>query len=117
MVRAGLHVARSNCLIRDEVTHVLFMDDDIDLDARHLSTTAAFLRYTSERTVVGGHMLDLFRRHMLYEAGNTISPDNRLKPNHHNLDLNQLPSLTALSRAAPAHFNGWWFFSDPTVLL
>ena len=36
-------------LDQDEVTHVLFMDDDIDLDARHLSTTAAFLRYTSER--------------------------------------------------------------------
>ena len=100
-------------LEQDEVTHVLFMDDDIDLDARHLATAAAFLRYTSSRTVVGGHMLDLFRRHILYEAGNAISPDNQLKPNHHNLDLNQLTSMSALSSAAPAHFNGWWFSAIP----
>ncbi len=96
-----------------EVTHVLFMDDDVELDARHLLTTAAFLRYARKPLVVGGHMLDLFRRNVLYEAGNAVSPDNQLRPNHHNLDLNKLESLTALSRAAPSHFNGWWYAAIP----
>ncbi len=101
-------------LIEQEgLTHVLFMDDDIQLDARHLIPTAAFLRYAKDRVLVGGHMLDLFRRHMLYEAGNTITPDNQLRPNHHNLDLNLLPSLTALSQATPSHFNGWWYTVIP----
>ena len=101
-------------LLKDRsITHILFMDDDIELDARHLVTTAAFLRFARKPVVVGGHMLDLYRRFMLYEAGNSISPDNQLRPNHHNRDLYELTSLSALSRVASSHFNGWWYAAIP----
>ena len=99
----------------EEITHVLFMDDDIKVDARSLVVAAAFLRYSTEAVVVGGHMLDLLRRHMLYEAGNAVTSDNLLSPNHHDLDLNQLSSLSVLGRVAPSHFNGWWFAAIPRV--
>ena len=102
-------------LLEDEsLTHILFMDDDIEVDPRQLVTTAAFLRYASSRFILGGHMLDLLRRHVLYEAGNQISPENMLQPNHHDLDLRRLESLTALSKVSHAHFNGWWYAAIPT---
>ena len=101
-------------LLKDRsITHILFMDDDIELDARHLVTTAAFLRYARKPLAVGGHMLDLYRRNILYEAGNSISPDNHLRPNHQNRDLYDLSTLSALSRASPSHFNGWWYTAIP----
>lgn len=103
-------------LLQDRsITHILFMDDDIELDPRHLLTTAAFLRYARKDVVLGGHMLDLYRRNILYEAGNSISPDNQLVPNHHDLDVHQLSALTALSRATPSHFNGWWYAAIPAA--
>ncbi|MBW3617409.1 MAG: glycosyltransferase [Proteobacteria bacterium] len=105
-------------LLKDRtLTHVLFMDDDIELDPRQLLTTAAFLRYASKRLVLGGHMLDLLRRHILYEAGNQISPENLLRPNHHDLDLRDLQALSELSRVSHAHFNGWWYSAIPTSCL
>ena len=109
----GFARAATELLKHRSITHILFMDDDIELDARHLVTTAAFLRFARTPLVVGGHMLDLFRPSILYEAGNTISPDNLLHPNHHNRDLIELSSLSALSRAVSCHFNGWWYAAIP----
>ncbi len=111
----GFARAAMEFLDNPTITHVLFMDDDIDLAPSHLLTTAAFLRYAKRPVVLGGHMLDLYQKHMLYEAGNSISPGNELRPNHHNLDLGELPSLTALSRATPSHFNGWWYAAIPVA--
>ena len=101
-------------LDQDEVTHVLFMDDDIDLDARHLITTTAFLSYST--APVGRrwpHAGPVPSQCPLRGRQHNLTGQPALRPNHHNLDLNQLTSLSALSRAQPAHFNGWWFAAIP----
>ena len=98
---------------KGDVTHVLFMDDDIRLDPIHLATAAAFLRYSNRPIVVGGQMLDLIEPTMMFEAGAVVTPDNQLLACHRDLDLTRQASLSALSEVLEPDFNGWWFSIIP----
>ncbi|MFC7555240.1 glycosyltransferase [Pseudoroseomonas wenyumeiae] len=95
-------------------THVLFMDDDIDIDPAVLVPTHAFAARTIRPTVVGGAMLDLLRPTTMCEAGSAVSRKNILRPLHRGLALASGPGLDALVEEAPVRFNGWWYCAIPT---
>jgi galactofuranosylgalactofuranosylrhamnosyl-N-acetylglucosaminyl-diphospho-decaprenol beta-1,5/1,6-galactofuranosyltransferase len=95
-------------------THVLFMDDDIELDPAVLVQTHAFAARAIRPTVVGGAMLDLLQPATMCEAGSAISRENILRPAHRGLALDGGPGLDALVEETPVHFNGWWYCTIPT---
>jgi galactofuranosylgalactofuranosylrhamnosyl-N-acetylglucosaminyl-diphospho-decaprenol beta-1,5/1,6-galactofuranosyltransferase len=95
-------------------THILFMDDDIDVDPAVLMPTHAFVARTVRPTVVGGAMLDLLRPATMCEAGSAISWKNILRPAHRGLALVAGPGLDVLAEETPVHFNGWWYCAIPT---
>jgi galactofuranosylgalactofuranosylrhamnosyl-N-acetylglucosaminyl-diphospho-decaprenol beta-1,5/1,6-galactofuranosyltransferase len=95
-------------------THVLFMDDDIDVDPAVLVPTHAFAAWAICPTVVGGAMLDLLRPATMCEAGSAISRENILRPAHRGLALDGGPGLDVLAEETPVHFNGWWYCAIPT---
>lgn len=109
----GFARAALELLKRPETTHVLFMDDDVEVDPAHLPTAVAFLRYSREPLVLGGQMLDLFDRCRMTEAGARVSPDNHVKSNHEQLDLCAREALLELAKTPLTHFNGWWFAAIP----
>lgn len=109
----GFARAALELLKRPETTHVLFMDDDVEVDPAHLPTVVAFLRYTREHLVLGGQMLDLFDRCRMTEAGARVTPDNHVRSNHEQLDLCAPKALQDLARIPLTHFNGWWFAAIP----
>jgi galactofuranosylgalactofuranosylrhamnosyl-N-acetylglucosaminyl-diphospho-decaprenol beta-1,5/1,6-galactofuranosyltransferase len=96
------------------VTHHVLMDDDASIDARILSNLANFLAYSSEDIVVGGHMLDLLRPTVLYEAGAVVKPNSRIRSLHHNYDLRTVESLIPFNKCHFSDYNAWWFCAIPT---
>ncbi|CAN7361697.1 glycosyltransferase [Phenylobacterium sp. LjRoot219] len=109
----GFARAALELLKRPETTHILFMDDDIEVDPAHLPTVVAFLRYSRDPLVLGGQMLDLFDRCRMTEAGARVSADNHVKSNHEQLDLCAHEALQDLAKIPLTHFNGWWFTAIP----
>lgn len=103
-------------LLKDStITHVLFMDDDIELEPGHIITAAAFAAFANNELVVGGQMLDLFKPLLMFEAGTCVTPANLLEANHRNLMLNRYDSLQALADVKPSDFNAWWFSLIPAA--
>lgn len=102
------------CLEYHEATHHVLMDDDANIDARILRNLENFLSYASQDIVVGGHMLDLLRPWVLYEAGAIVQPNSRLKSLHHNIDLRPLDALTPFNQCHYSDYNAWWFCAIPT---
>lgn len=94
-------------------THVLFMDDDIEVDPGVLMPTHAFAARTLRPTVVGGAMLDLLQPTTIYEAGSAISRKNILHAAHRSLVLHSGPDLDVLAEEMQVHFNGWWYCAIP----
>lgn len=109
----GFARAALELLKRPETTHVLFMDDDVEVDPAHLPTVVAFLRYSRAPLVLGGQMLDLFDRCRMTEAGARVTADNHVKSNHEQLDLCAHEALQDLTKIPQTHFNGWWFSAIP----
>lgn len=103
----GFARAAMDLLERGRCTHVVLLDDDVELDGRQLVTAASFLRFASAPVVVGGQMLDLHEPTTLFEAGARILA-GRVLPNHREIDLASCAGRTALSGPRPVDFNGWW---------
>jgi|GEM_PF-5628125 len=95
-------------------THVLLMDDDVEVDPAHLAAAAAFLRYSRARLVLGGQMLDLFDRCRMREAGGRTTAKTLVRPNPEQLDLRAHETLQRLAKVSPSHIEGWGFAVIPT---
>ncbi|NMG05962.1 glycosyltransferase [Brasilonema sp. UFV-L1] len=50
-------------------THFLFMDDDIELESESLYRLFPLYEYANQDFAISGSMLDLYKKHILYEAG------------------------------------------------
>jgi galactofuranosylgalactofuranosylrhamnosyl-N-acetylglucosaminyl-diphospho-decaprenol beta-1,5/1,6-galactofuranosyltransferase len=104
-------------LARDS-THVLLLDDDIEIDAAMLPRLLAILRHTDPETIVGGQMLNL-RHPTRLSASNetfdlvTLQRDNPLS----GLDLTQPGATGVFARVRTSNYNAWWMCCLPVALV
>lgn len=95
-----------------DLTHVILLDDDIELHAESLSRATAFLAFTDGSIALGGQMLDLFFPTRLYEAGAELDAGDLLpRPILHDLELSSLHAGPDLMQRPDPDYNGWWFFA------
>ena len=100
-------------------SHFLFMDDDIELDSESIYKLFSLYEYAKMDFAVAGSMLDLYKKHLLYEAGalHGRHPITRQyapftsAPLKHNLDLQNPTSLNVLLLEDHVDYGGFWFFS------
>jgi len=103
-------------------THLLLMDDDIVLDPESIYRLFSIYGYAKEDFAVAGSMLDLYKKHILYEAGAAYDKDPqsfesapfRVAPLKHNLELQKTDSLNLLLSEDDVDYGGFWFFAVPS---
>ncbi len=109
-------------LQEDVYTHFLFMDDDIELDSEAIYRLFSLYEYAKKDFAVAGSMLDLYKKHILYEAGaiynKSIDDEGNIKqdkfkgyPLKHNLDLRNTNTLTSMLSEDNIDYGGFWFFA------
>lgn len=104
-------------------THVLLLDDDVDLEPESLRRMADFAAHVSSSRIVGAHMLSIVDPTRLHSFGERV--DRRgmwwgpVDPALADLDLTQatVDRMPELSRRIDVDFNGWWMCLIPADLI
>jgi galactofuranosylgalactofuranosylrhamnosyl-N-acetylglucosaminyl-diphospho-decaprenol beta-1,5/1,6-galactofuranosyltransferase len=100
-------------------THFLFMDDDVEVESETFYRLFSLYEYAKEDFAISGSMIDLYKKHLLHEAGATYGkPSAHVKfgpfsasPLKHDLNLQEPSSLNVLLWEEPIDFGGFWFFA------
>jgi len=81
-------------------THVLLLDDDIDIDPETVHRVHAFYRLSTRPIVIAGQMLDMLAASTVHEAGARFDSRRlRIEPNNRGTDAtSELDQLTAPAR-------------------
>jgi galactofuranosylgalactofuranosylrhamnosyl-N-acetylglucosaminyl-diphospho-decaprenol beta-1,5/1,6-galactofuranosyltransferase len=104
--------------LQESYTHFLFMDDDIELDSESIYRLFALYEYGKSDFAVAGSMLDLVKKHLIYEAGLLYAKNHNdeFKPFSitalkHNLDIQNSESLNHLLVDEDVDLGGFYFFA------
>ncbi|MBD1928170.1 glycosyltransferase family 2 protein [Trichocoleus sp. FACHB-90] len=106
-------------LAENTSSHFLLMDDDIELESQCIYRLFSLHEYAKTDFAVAGGLLNLEKKHMLYEAGATYNEDSKtrgfapgsLTAANHNIDLRSSSSLNRLLVEEHIDYGGFWFFS------
>lgn len=93
-------------------THILLLDDDIELIPETIFRAIQLLRFQKRDMVIGAPMFDMFRPHILSVAGDASDlTKNPFYPSclRGKLDMREPSLLSRLSGGNFTDFIGWWF--------
>lgn len=99
-----------------DLTHVLLMDDDIDLPEDLVERLTVILSFAHPKFCVGGAMLDYYQRNRLFSAGDTLLPKSfgigHITPPE-GCNIAEPTGVDFVARVNRPDFNGWWCFAFP----
>ncbi len=100
-------------------SHLLLMDDDVDLDVRTLDRLVSLLGFSQDVEVVGGEMFDLYKPTYMHAHAETI---DYTRMQHVTLSPTGLDWASQSARSAllsPRHgtYNGWWLCCYPRSII
>jgi galactofuranosylgalactofuranosylrhamnosyl-N-acetylglucosaminyl-diphospho-decaprenol beta-1,5/1,6-galactofuranosyltransferase len=110
-------------MTRSEATHIVLLDDDIQLEPDSILRARAFAAYAAEPVIVGGHMLALQDRSVLHVMGEIVDRSNffwRNAPDteyFHDFGEDSLRESPKLHRRIDVDYNGWWMCLIPRVVI
>jgi len=118
----GFTTGMVTALDSNTYTHLLLMDDALELATESIYRLFSIYEYAKEDFAIAGSMLDLYKKHVLYEAGAAYDKDPqsfepapfRVAPLKHNLELQKTDSLNSLLAEDDVDYGGFWFFALPT---
>ena len=102
--------------------HILFMDDEIEIEPDSILRALAMSRFAKVPTLVGGQMLNLQARSHLHVMGEVIDRGNFMWTGAQNVeydhDFSEDPLRTSklLHRRIDVDYNGWWMCMIPRVV-
>ena len=97
-------------------THLLLMDDDVEIDFTTLQKTLNFLKFLKPEYAdisISGSMLYLDRPTYQFEAGGHFYEDGTQKGFGHFLDLSQMENLVLNEANNDINYGGWWYMCMP----
>jgi len=99
-----------------EVSHVVFMDDDISFDPEILFRTLELLSYARDpQLCVAGAMLLEETQHVQFEAGAAFLAESMhpVRAIGRDIDLRDWQKLVENEVERPAGYGAWWYFAFP----
>jgi galactofuranosylgalactofuranosylrhamnosyl-N-acetylglucosaminyl-diphospho-decaprenol beta-1,5/1,6-galactofuranosyltransferase len=108
--------------VKSDATHIVLLDDDIQLEPDSLLRARAFAAYSREPVLVGGQMLALQDRSVLHAMGEIVDRSNffwRNAPNteyFHDFGEESLRESPDLHRRIDVDYNGWWMCLIPRTV-
>ena len=97
-------------------SHVILMDDDIELDTKIVERTynlLAMIKPEYQRAITGGAMMELHSRYMQFENGATWG-GIRLRSFNHEWDMRYRDAVAANEELNDVNYTGWWYCCIPT---
>jgi galactofuranosylgalactofuranosylrhamnosyl-N-acetylglucosaminyl-diphospho-decaprenol beta-1,5/1,6-galactofuranosyltransferase len=104
-------------------THFLFMDDDIELESESIYRLFPLYEYANQDFAISGSMLDLYKKHILYEAGALLCTNFLYRDKNYGNDPFAIVSLknkfnlnnpyftNSLLLEDKPDYGAFWFFS------
>jgi galactofuranosylgalactofuranosylrhamnosyl-N-acetylglucosaminyl-diphospho-decaprenol beta-1,5/1,6-galactofuranosyltransferase len=115
----GFARAMYETLEHTDATHLLFLDDDVRLEADSLHRALTFSRYTTAPLLVGGQMLHLQNRSVLHTMGEVVDRHSFLyrpaahSQMQHDFAEDSLRETEELHRRIDVDYNAWWMCLIP----
>lgn len=106
-----------------ESSYVMLLDDDVEMETEGMLRAAQFADFTSEPTIVGGHMFNLFERSVMHHFGESVdryrfrygsSPNTQ---EAHDFAASNLRDTPWMHRRIDVDYNGWWMCLIPTTII
>ena len=119
----GFSRAMLEALDADDSAYVLLLDDDAISEPEAIARAVRFADFCREATIVGGGMLHLDDRSVLYTQGEVWDQGySWMRPAgdtvyDHDFAEDTLRETPTLHRLVHADFNGWWMCLIPTKVL
>lgn len=118
----GFGRAMHESFVKGDATHLVLLDDDIQLEADSILRAAALASYARDPIVVGGQMLALQDRSVLHVMGEIVDRSSffwRNAPNteyFHDFGEKSLRETPDLHRRIDVDYNGWWMCLIPRTV-
>ncbi|MFD1812086.1 glycosyltransferase [Rhodococcus gannanensis] len=105
--------------------HILFMDDDIEIEPDSILRALALSRFAKSPMLVGGQMLNLQERSHLHTMGEVVNrgifmwsaaPNVEYDHDFSRYPLGDRENSKLLHRRIDVDFNGWWMCMIPRVV-
>ena len=93
-----------------DATHLLIMDDDIELDSESVYRIFTWHEYAKKEFAISGSMFDSENRYLLHEAGAAFRTVTQTSLKH-NLRLDNASTLNKLLKEEEIDYGAFWFFS------
>jgi GT2 family glycosyltransferase len=101
------------------ISHVLLLDDDIVVEPRILQRLVKLLAHSYDDSIVGGHMLDLYRPAQAAACAEVFDFHNgsckRLPP--FDFDCRESENLAKICEISSPTYNAWWFCCFPSEVI
>lgn len=94
-----------------EITHIILMDDDVEIDGSLFARMRSVLAYARETFCLGGQMLDSHQDAEVLSLGHRFDPLRAVTTNHEGYA--HASSTSALQSSLDVEFCGWWCFCFP----
>lgn len=104
-------------------SYTMLLDDDAISETECILRALQFADYTLKPAIIGGGMLHLDNRTVLYTQGERFTRDNVWMKSSHNLDYNHDFAAITLQDCPERHqridtdYNGWWMSLIPTEIM
>lgn len=100
-------------------THVLLMDDDVEIKISALEKTFILLSYVKDEyrdIIVGGAMLRNDCQYIQHEAGAWYQEGRFIKSRNRGLDLRKFENVCLNEKEEMVDYNAWWYCCMPVGL-
>ncbi len=97
------------------LTHVLLMDDDIQIEPESIARTVNFLKLQKPKyadAFIGGSMMRLDKQHVIHETGARWN-HGKFIPVKPNLDVREWQAVLKNEIPEPINYFGWWYCAIP----